>query len=667
MPFIFLALLLVFTTSVSAQTPIAPPVLFAAPGAQTPLAAASDGNSFFVIWSDTRPAAGLYGARISGDGTTVDRVGLPIAYGPITHAAVFWDGRQYAIFWEDPGGIRERHMLADGTFDRPITLIAQGHVSTNRFAARAGNGVVAIVHDAAISFTENSGSSVETTVPIAGATSMAVASIGLDFFAVWEDGTQTTGQHYATNGMVITDPFQVAPPSGDAPAVVAGPSQYLVLTTSSTVDARIVPVSGSPSAPIAVGTGSAPAAVAVSNGFAIAFVSSGAIVSTILTNGAPTSTTLVAGSGFSPQIAWNGRDIFAAWADRTSTGDVNGLLIGRTAAARISSSASDQTQASVAFGGVYGIAFTETQADGATQNVVFSRVATTGAVLDARPVPIGNPTELNDNPAVTFDGTNFVVAFLTHSGGSQAIAINRISPAGTLLDGSSGVHVAEGVCSAPAIASDKLGAAIAYVDCALGTVRILRVTGPDAGRSVQVSLPGGHPARPQIASNGDEFLVTWHLDPIIFAARVSSSLQVLDTQPLVVTTAGQNATVGVSGSGFVVAWESTGRVWIRHIDAAGNFTSPAFVIGVGNSPHVTSDGDQYGVTLLREGAAYLVHEAGDERPLASSANGVAFVNTSQGKATVLTSLARDLTFGGVNRVFVVASGGSVTRHRAVRK
>jgi hypothetical protein len=670
MPLIFLALLFVFTTSVSAQTPLAPPALFAAPGAQTPLAAASDGSSFFVIWSDTRPAAGLYGARISADGTVVDRVGLPIVYGSITHATVLWDGSAWVILWEDADGIRERHMLRDGTFDPAVVLVAPGTVSTNRFAARAANGVVAIVHDAAISFTDPTGTGAGPAQPIPNATSLAVASVGNDFFVVWNDSGRTMGQHYTASGVAITDPFQVAPGSGDAPVIVAGPTQYLLLTTGSTVEARLIPVNGAPSAPIVVGSGgAAPTATAVSNGFAIAFVSGGGIVSTILTNGATTSSTLVTGSGLAPQIAWNGRDVFVAWADRTPSRDVNGLLIGRTSATRISSSAADETQSSIAFGaGVYGVAFTETQADGVTQNVVFSRVNTTGAVLDARPVPIGNPTEVNDNPVVTFDGTNFVVAFLAHRGSAQAIAISRISPAGTPLDGSSGVHVTD-TCTAPAIASDKLGAAVAYAECGQGTVRVLRVSGPDAGRSVQVSVPGSHPARPQIASNGDEFLVSWQLDTIIVAARVSSSLQLLDTTPLVVTTAGQNATVGVSGTGFVVAWESIGHVWLRHINAAGNFTSPAFAIGVGSSPHLTTDGDQYAVTFLREGAAYLAHDAGDEHTLAPSANSVAFVNTSQGQATVFTNIVRDLTAGGVSRAFIVVSGGTPapTRHRAVRK
>lgn len=681
MPLIFLGFLLVFATSVSAQTPLSPPAFFAAPGTQTPVAAASDGTNFLAVWTDTRPAAGLYAARVaypaagSDVPTVLDRVGIPIAYGSIAHATAFWNGISYSIYWEDASGINVRHLTPDGALDGRTLVVPQGHATTNRFAAQGPGGFVAIVHDAKIDFTDNTGTAVHTSVAIANATSMSVASDGSDFFAVWYDGTDVLGQRYFVDGGAKSDAFRLSSLGGDetSPLVFGGRNQYLILTSSSALVARVYGSTTGLSQPFPLSNGTSPAAVGGANGFDLVYVANGSVVSTTITSAGPGFVSIVAASGTAPQAASNGRDLFVAWGDRTSPRDINATIVGRTSATRITSAAQNQTQSNIAWSpsGVWGVVWTETLADGQSTAVKFQRVGPSGSTLDGSGITLGNPAEVNSNPSITFDGTNFVVAFNAARGSTTAVATARISPAGTLLDGATGVHAVEGVCSAPAIASDKIGAAFAYVECGFGTVHVRRVTGNGAGQDLQVTIAGGSLVHPRLVSNGNEFLISWENDRRLMVARISPSLQLLDPVPILITTDGGNASLAQIGTGFAIVWEAIDRVWLRTIDAAGNLTSPLIATGIGTSPRVAADGDLIAITYVRDGVPYLMHlNQFDERQLAPSGTEVIWLNTPGGKATLYASIMRDTTYGGVNRLFISIADAPppvLGRHRAVRK
>src|SRR5687768_4298527 len=67
----------------------------------------------------------------------------------------------------------------------------------------------------------------------------------------------------------------------------------------------------------------------------------------------------------------------------------------------------------------------------ATENIRIARLSGTGEVLD----PIGtllDPGQWGGNPTVAFDGTNFLVVWISNEG----ITARRVSPDGDVLDGS---------------------------------------------------------------------------------------------------------------------------------------------------------------------------------------------------------------------------------------
>jgi hypothetical protein len=67
---------------------------------------ASDGQSFFVVWTDTRHPTGqgraLYGARVGADGTPIDAEVLELTTTPVYWADVVFDGANFVVSWLDP-------------------------------------------------------------------------------------------------------------------------------------------------------------------------------------------------------------------------------------------------------------------------------------------------------------------------------------------------------------------------------------------------------------------------------------------------------------------------------------------------------------------------------------------------------------------------------------
>src|SRR5207244_336680 len=95
---------------VSPEYPVSDPVLGDAPGNQVEPAAAFDGTNYLVVWDDERASADgtkdIYGARVTPDGTVLDRVGFAIStanddqFAP----AVAFDGTNFLVVWGDQRG-----------------------------------------------------------------------------------------------------------------------------------------------------------------------------------------------------------------------------------------------------------------------------------------------------------------------------------------------------------------------------------------------------------------------------------------------------------------------------------------------------------------------------------------------------------------------------------
>lgn len=217
------------------------------------------------------------------------------------------------------------------------------------------------------------------------------------------------------------------------------------------------------------------------------------------------------------------------------------------------------------------------------------RIDGTGAVLDPIPIDLDHIEE--DQPPLTFDGTNFVFVLPWFND----LYARRISPAGVLLD------VAPIVVATTMMPQYKTGAS-GIASCA-GTSLILwrategsnkllgtRITAPDAvvldpdgfvvaRRSNQQAVPG-------VGTDGKDFFLTWVDDAVLFnggynsfyGARVTATGQVLDPYGILLTggvdeevyTTTSESTVGFGGGKYLAFRRSAnGGLGAKRVTQAG--------------------------------------------------------------------------------------------------
>ncbi|HKD54295.1 MAG TPA: hypothetical protein VKB72_08725 [Steroidobacteraceae bacterium] len=94
-------------------------------------------------------------------------------------------------------------------------------------------------------------------------------------------------------------------------------------------------------------------------------------------------------------------------------------------------------QFALAFGGgVYLLAWDQQSWTGQSPGLYAARIQTDGTVLDAAGIPIAAPSSCCGNPALAFDGHNFMLAFSDNRLDNVHVTVSatRITPAGAVLD-----------------------------------------------------------------------------------------------------------------------------------------------------------------------------------------------------------------------------------------
>ena len=145
---------------------------------------------------------------------------------------------------------------------------------------------------------------------------------------------------------------------------------------------------------------------------------------------------------------------------------------------------------------------------------------TTGSNLNGTKFRCGGST------GISFDGTNFIVAWHSNNGGMQKVNANRISPTtGELLDGLDGILLDEGI----------------YVDCA--------------------------PWVPQVAFDGNSWLVVWNKnegsDPeTLLGVRVSGNGDILDQSLVTLSKVNDSSSykevgpfIASDGTNYLITWK----------------------------------------------------------------------------------------------------------------
>jgi hypothetical protein len=621
---------------------------------------AFDGTNFLAVWTSIGAYPVVRGVRVrASDGAVLDPtpqlISRPLG-GPPPYASdmlaqrpsVAFDGKHYLVVWDGewyvqqsyargPMGIRVRP--SDGvpveSTAFPIAKVGNGRgpsVGNPRVAFTNGTYLVAWEQDGDIKAARIGASSgqVLDTVPLsltasAGAERIpAVAAREGEFLAVWTGADQGLwGRRVkASDGSKLgtTDLFLGA--AVEAPAeVVSDTVNYWVAWqglrggSRKALVARVTPEGG----------GAVDAELVVSDAPADGFLERGAIAS--------------AGSGLvlTSYMVDDADGLPRPWRRLVTAGQVH--VSHETAPAHPGLSKVYNGHAAAQGNGLYLVVWSQLRTtEPIHPEIVGARVRISdGAVLDPSPFSISNPNFTAFDPAVAFDGTNFLVVWSNVDSIEIDGARVRASD-GVVLDtpplpidrATRGYYSAQVRGNAPSVAFDGTNYLVVWSGGRayggpgfLNGIMAIRVRPSDGTRIEADSflvarIPGLGALNyaPSVTHAAGQSLVAWAQDGQVLAARTSAATgQVLDAQPLSLGTTGAWRTPGVAAQadGFLVVWSRPDNgLWGRRVrasDGAKLGTADLFLgADAQGSPHVAFDGADYRVAwpAVRAGNTKLV-------------------------------------------------------------
>lgn len=689
---------------------------------------ATDGTNFLVTWMDERMPDGtapLYAMRLGPDGKPLDSAPIRLPMAQITTSGmhgVTWTGNVYLVFCMDFG---TRTLLwvridRDGRVLDPQPRAIAGMTTPHSIASAGGRTLVAFTSDwpeprlygqfieadgtvagARITFphagrsdwspavaTNGNGFHVTWTrvhasrqdvvgIPVSldgqlgaertiatGAYNLYLASNGANYLAAYalNDGSIVTEQLDGSGATLVRTVHQTARPSAGA-ALAAYGSGYLLVTreTAATV-ARVLDAGGRE-------TGRLP--LDASNSFNMFLV--------IASH--PTATVAVWHEESDDPVS--GSDVFAEAVD------------GRRERVLLSDAAARQTALRVATDGVgfFG-AWLETRE---RPQLRAGRISANGVPLDGEGILVAE--HVTETPALTFDGANYVLAWIEkHPGGDCAVRATRLTREGVNLD----VNLDRGqVVTRTCTEAIGLGSNGTESLLVLSTVEFDRQTNQwnlrllanrlhrDLTVGAPVELPSSNLRGLDIAVHAISgmWLVAWtrYYDSRdcllcnpppspeydVHAVRLSEELALLDGEPLQLsaTTVDRAPSIAAAGDEFLVVWERLPDQTIRarRVPRFGMPTDES-VVTHGRAPSVVRRAGAYVVAFEENGNLFTTTLGAPGRTaIATSADrehSVRLVSTAGGVMAAYLRIASEPLYDLVDRGFVRML---TPRRRAIRK
>ena len=361
--------------------------------------ASFDGTNWLVVWREARSSAydDIYGARVTPSGTVLDPTGIPISTARYDqwYPAVSFDGTNYLAVWTDERSapsvedIYGARVTPSGTVLDP-TGIPISTVADNQWYP-------------------------------------AVTFGGSSHLVVWEDqrNDSVCGARVSLGGVVIDSAGIRISGWGGYPAAAFGGTNYLVVLSGDNIYGARVNQAGTVLDPA----------------------------------GIPIST--AANYQRYPAVSFDGTNFLVVWEDyrnNSDTSDIYGARVSQAgtvldpAGICITAAANGQYAPAVAFDGAdFFVVWTDERSGFYEYDIYGARVSRAGTVLDPTGTPVSTAASYQEYAAVSFDGTNYLVAWEDYrSGYYWDIYGARVSQAGAVLDPMGfGISVTSGLEETP--------------------------------------------------------------------------------------------------------------------------------------------------------------------------------------------------------------------------
>jgi len=354
------------------------------------------------------------------------------------------------------------------------------------------------------------------------------------------------------------------------------------------------------------------------------------------------------GDQFSPAIAFTGASYLVAWSDRRAEtestralrpqlppppppppppprSDVFGTRVSRAGRAldvsglAIAKEAHQGAGPAVASDGTNAfVVWTDRQ--GSAPGVVYgARITRAGAILDRAGLSIYSGQGEHAEPAVSFDGTNYLVVWRsTVWPAGWFLDAARVTPSGTVLDPAA-IRISSTYAWSPAVASGGTNSLVVWLRGGVGGSLVGARISPSGvvldPNPIEISCPPNYSCtsnyanEPAVAFDGTNYLVAWSESESgnIFGTRISLAGTVLDPGGIRISHGVGRAgkpTISFGGTNYLVAWEDTRfgccSIFGTRVSPSGNVLDP------GEIAIATRGREQVEPAAVFDGTNYLV-------------------------------------------------------------
>jgi hypothetical protein len=591
-------------------------------------------TTYLVVWADQfgTTSSNICGARVAQSGTVLDWNGgilISNATNAQENPAVAFDGTNYLVVWQDKRGgtyydiYGQRVNTSGGLVGSEITISSALYNQQSPGVAFDGTNYLVVWQDrrGGSSYdiygqrVNTSGGLVGSAITISNASgnqsAPSVAFDGTNYLVAWQDtssyGYDICGIRVSTGGALVGSKITISNATNNqqSPSVAYGNGYYLVAwqdyrngTTCDIYGARVN--------------------------------TSGVVYGPITISNATNNQQ-------SPSVAYDGTNCLVAWQDyRNSTtySDIYGARVNTDGTVldgsgiEISLADSSQECPAVVGSGSSGFlaVWQDTRNGSANYDTYGARISAGGSVTDyPNGILLTGVVNAQTNPAVAFDGTNYLVVWDDNRYGYSDICGARVSLSGAALD-PAGFLISSNTSTSnqtyPAVAFDGTDYMVVWQDARnSGTgldiygARVSKTGAVLDGSGIAISAATANQYYPAVAFGGTNYLVVWHdyrnsaTYTDVYGARVTTAGGVLDqgSNAIPISTADNNQrvpAVAFDGSNYLVVWhDNRGAnydIYGARVSEAGQVQDAS---GIAIS---TAAGHQYYPAVAFDGTNYLV-------------------------------------------------------------